>query len=250
MNIVDAHAHLGTCRIFGLNQTGEQLISAMDGAGIETAIVQPFPGPPDAAAAHDAIAELATQHPGRIVGMASLNPHQDPDDYRNEVRRCVEELNFVAVKVHTIGHAIRPGSEDADLIFSTASDLGIAVMVHTGPGVPFAEPASWVPLALKYPDTPVILGHAGASLYIGPAIVAARMCTNIVLETSWSNPQNIRNAIEVLGAEKVLFGSDMAFNVKVEMAKYDALDLSDSQRDLVFTKNAEAVYALATSGSR
>lgn len=242
--IIDSHTHLGACRVFGANQTAEELLGAMDAADIDLSVVQPFPGAPNPRAAHDAIAELASAHPGRIVGMASIDPHQDHDAYREELQRCVRDLGFRAVKVHTIGHSVKPGSADADLIFSAAAELGIAVMIHTGPGVPFAEPAAWIPTAQRYPDTPVILGHAGASLYTGPAIVAARVCDNVVLETSWCNPQDLRAAVAALGAERILFGSDLTFNVQVELVKYDAANLTDEQRALVMAENARRVLAL------
>lgn len=248
--IIDSYAHLGTCRVFGANQTAEDLIGAMDAGGIDTSVVQPFPGTPDTRAAYDAIASLAEQHPGRIVGMASIDPHQDRDAYHKELQRCVHELGFRAVKVHTIGHSVKPGSEDADLIFATAAELGIAVMIHTGPGVPFAEPAAWIPMARQYPETPVILGDAGASLYTGPAIVAAQVCDNVVFETSWCNPQDLRAAVRTLGAERILFGSDMTFNVKVELAKYEAAGLTDEQRKLVFATNAQRVLSLSEADAR
>lgn len=246
MRIIDAHSHLGSCRVFGANQTGEELIAAMDDAEIEASVVQPFPGAPSAHETHNQIHELSQRYPNRIVGMASLSPHRARDEYQGEIQRCVEDLGFVAVKVHPIGHAVRPGSEDAHLIFDTASDLGIAVMIHTGPGVPFAEPASWIPMAQQYTDTDVILGHAGAGIYSGPAIVAAQICSNIVLETSWSNPQDIRAAIQTLGADRVLFGSDMTFNTKVEIAKYDSIELSAEQQNLVFHQNSERVYGIGS----
>ena len=92
----------------------------------------------------------ATSIHGRFYGLASLTPHQDRDAYRREVERCVKQLKFVGVKIHTIGHSVNPLSEDADFVFQTASELGIPVMVHTGPGVPFALPALCIPPARKY----------------------------------------------------------------------------------------------------
>jgi predicted TIM-barrel fold metal-dependent hydrolase len=48
------------------------------------------------------------------------------------VERCVKELKFVGVKLHTIGHGVNPLTEDGDLVFATAFELGIPAMVHTG----------------------------------------------------------------------------------------------------------------------
>lgn len=242
--IIDAHAHLGSCDVFDAHQSPDDLLAAMDAAGVATAVVQPFPGSSDSRADHDAIADLASRHPGRVVGLASVNPHQPQRTYADEVRRCARELGFVGVKVHTIGHAVGPGSEAARRVFRTASDLGIAVMIHTGPGVPFAEPAAWVPMAREFGDIPVVLAHAGAALFTSPAIVAADVCPNVVLETSWCNPQDIRRAVATLGRDKVMFGSDMLFNIQVEIAKYRAVDLGPEACPQVFEDNARRVFGI------
>ena len=77
MAVVDAHVHFGPCRVFGWNMTEEDIISSMDRDGVDVSIVQPFPGTPDAVKTHDEIARLAEKHPGRIFGLANINPHQD-----------------------------------------------------------------------------------------------------------------------------------------------------------------------------
>ncbi|MCH8001843.1 MAG: amidohydrolase family protein, partial [Proteobacteria bacterium] len=129
------------------------------------------------------------------------------------------------MKIHTIGHAVHSRSADARLVFETAAELEIPVMVHTGAGVPFAEPAMWIPLALEFPETTVILAHAGGGIYTGPAIVAAEICPNIVLETSSCNPTDILRMADAVGSERVLFGSDLLPNAGAELAKYEMLGL-------------------------
>jgi predicted TIM-barrel fold metal-dependent hydrolase len=243
--IIDAHAHLGTCDVFDASQSAPDLLSAMDAADIGLSVVQPFPGAPDAAAVHDLIAQAASDHPGRIVGMASLNPHQPAIGYRQEIARCVKDLGFVAVKLHSIGHAVAPGSSAARLVFRTASDLGVPVMIHTGTGVPFAEPAAWIPLAKEFAETSVVLAHAGGSMFTAPAIVAAQSCPNVFLETSWCNPQDIRRAVAAVGPEKVMFGSDMLFNARPELAKYAAAGFTPDNEPRLFSLTAAAVFGLS-----
>lgn len=242
--IIDSHAHVGACRVFDADQQPEALIERMDAAGVDTSVVQPFPGSEDAAADHDAIAQLAREHPGRVYGLASVNPHLGERAYCDEVRRCVRELGFVATKLHTIGHAVSPGSADARLVFRTAAELGVPVMIHTGPGVPFAEPAAWIPMAREFAQVTVILAHAGAGLYTAPAIVAGEVCDNVVLETSWCRPQDVRQAVARLGADRVLFGSDLAFNIAPAIAAHEAV-LSDDDRDVVMRRAPAAVFGVS-----
>ena len=117
--------------------------------------------------------------------MASMNPHTDPENYFKEVERCVRELGFVAVKLHTIG---------------------VPVMVHPGMGMPFASPALVIRKARQYPNVPIILAHAGYAIYTMDAYVTSTECSNFALETSRCTAHIIKFIIEKVGAERVMFG--------------------------------------------
>ena len=161
--VIDTHAHLGECCVFGLFATEEEMVLRMDQNDIDATIVQPYPGAKDFRKRHDEIAALCAKHPGRFFGLASLSPHIGPERYRREVERCVKELKFVGLKLHTIGHGVNPLSEDGNLVFETAHDLGVPAMVHTGAGIPFSLPALCIPAALKYPGLNIVLAHAGGA---------------------------------------------------------------------------------------
>ncbi|HTV55688.1 MAG TPA: amidohydrolase family protein [Terriglobia bacterium] len=247
LRVVDAHAHLGECCVFGLVSTEEELVRRMDESEIDATILQPYPGAKDAAKTHDQIAELCVKYPGRFFGLASISPHGSHDAYRREVERCVQELNFVGVKLHTIGHGVNPLSEDGDLVFATAHDLGIPAMVHTGPGIPFALPSLCIPAAQKYPGLKIILAHAGFAVFSAEAQVAASVCGNLYLETSWCIGEDIRWMISTIGSDRVMMGADLPSNVPVEVAKYKALDLEPEVYRKVMGGNAIEVFGLTVS---
>ena len=115
--VIDTHAHLGECCVFGLFATEEEMLRRMEENGVDATIVQPYPGAKDFLKRHDEIAELCAKHPGRFYGLASLSPHIGRERYQREVERCVKDLKFVAVKLHTIGHGVNPLSEDGNMVF-------------------------------------------------------------------------------------------------------------------------------------
>jgi predicted TIM-barrel fold metal-dependent hydrolase len=244
MPIIDSHAHLGPCRVFGLNITEDQLIRTMDANGVDISIVQPYPGAPDPKEVHDRIAAMAKRYPGRIYGLASVNPYIERDRYVAEITRCVEELGFVGVKLHTIGHAVNPLTETGGLVFETAVKLGIAVNVHTGPGIPFALPSLCVPRANQYPELKIVLAHSGAGLLTADAFVAAKTCSNIYLETSWCMSDDLPWLIKELGADRVLFGTDSLTNTPVELTKYRAIGISEAELKLCLGVNAANIFGL------
>jgi hypothetical protein len=244
LKIIDAHEHLGECRVFGLKTTEDDLRQRMDECGIHAMIVQPFPGADDPIKAHDRIAELCAQYPGRFFGLASLSPHRDRSSYQREVERCVRELKFVGVKLHTIGHGVLPLSEDGNMVFQTGHDLGVPVMVHTGPGIPFALPSLCIPLARKYPNLKIILAHAGFGVFSAEAQVAASVCNNIYLETSWCIGEDILWMIQTIGPDRVMMGADLTTNIPVEVAKFKALNLDPETYAKVMSTTAIETFKL------
>jgi predicted TIM-barrel fold metal-dependent hydrolase len=243
--VIDTHAHLGECCVFGLIATEEDMIRRMDECGVDATIVQPYPGAKDYLHRHDEIAVLCQKHPGRFFGLASLSPHIGRDKYQREVERCIKDLKFVGVKLHTIGHAVNPLTEDGDLVFATAALFGVPAMVHTGAGIPFSLPALCIPAANKYPKLKIVLAHAGGGIVSAEAQVSASICPNLYLETSWCIGEDIRWMISTIGPDRVMMGADLPSNVPVEIAKYRALDLTPDVYDKVMGGNAIDVFNLS-----
>lgn len=245
MAVVDAHVHFGPCRVFGWNMTEEDIISSMNRDGVDASIVQPFPGTPDAVKTHDDIARLAEKHPGRIFGLANINPHQDEKFVYKELVRCIKQLGFVAIKCHTIGHALMPTAKDADVLFETAKELKVPVMVHNAAfGMPFSSPALLIPRAKQYPDLPIVIAHAGACVLTPEAVIIAGEYDNLYLETSWVMTPDIKWAIDTVGADRVMLGSDSAENLAAEVAKYKVIDITEEQRRKAMGETAIKLFKL------
>jgi len=244
--IIDAHAHLGYDHVFDEESTEEELLRWHERCGVDGAVVQPFVSRPyidDIQAAHDRVNRMCAAHPGRIFGMASINPHMRPEDYEREARRCVKTLNFVAIKITPIAHAVNPASKDGRAVFETARSLGAPVMVHTGNGAPFADPAALLDVAGDFTSVPIVLAHAGTDLLFTQALYLARTRDNVYLEPSWLSIINVRKALSVVGPGKIMFSSDHGVNIPVELAKYRTL-LEGRDLEQVLSRTAINVFNL------
>jgi predicted TIM-barrel fold metal-dependent hydrolase len=247
MKIIDTHAHLGHDYVFDEDATEEKLLYYYDKFGVTGAIVQPFISRPylsDTAEIHDRIHRLCMDYPGRFWGMASINPHFRPEEYEAEAVRCVKELGFVGIKITPIAHAVHPNSEDGRHVFELARKLNVPVMVHTGNGAPFADPISLAYVVRDFRDVPVILAHAGADMFFQQALLLARENDNVYLEPSWSSILNVRKALHTIGPEKIMFSSDHAINVPVELAKYRTLLEDEKELEQVLSGTAVNVFRL------
>src|SRR5258708_5313851 len=100
--IIDSHQHLGRSMFSGVVTTEGDLLQAIQRHGVDVALVMPQPTLEDIRAVHDLIAEAVGRNPGRLFGMASINPWWGEADYRAEARRCVGDLGFVALKLHPL----------------------------------------------------------------------------------------------------------------------------------------------------
>jgi len=247
--IVDAHTHLGYDYIFEHDFSLHELLTNMEKNRVYASIVQPGTtlDLETAIKQHNAIAELSKKMPGRIFGMANPNPHLQEDEYYKELKRCVNNLGFVGVKMHPFAHAVNPNGLTGRKVFEAALNLKIPVMIHTGSGVPWSLPSALIPIAKNFPNLKIILAHSGGSLFIKEAILAAQLCSNIYLETSWLPSTAIRKACKTLGANRVMFGSDHGCNVATELTKFKTIGLNMEELEWCLGKTAIKVFKIEIS---
>jgi len=245
--IVDAHTHLGRDYAYEENFDSESLLGSMERNAIDISIVQPGTvfDLRSVVKQHNQIAALAKKKPGGIYGMANPNPHLRTDKYRRELERCVTKLGFVGVKLHPQAHAVNPASSTGRKVFETALDLEIPAMVHTGEGVSWALPSRLIPIAMEFTDLKVILAHCGGAMFASEAALAARLCPNVYLEPSWLPGPAIRGFCKNIGANRVMFGSDMPENAEPELAKFRSIGLTDEELDWCLCKTATKVFEIA-----
>jgi uncharacterized protein len=102
-----------------------------------------------------------------------------------------------------------------------------------------------VALATAFPAVRFVLGHTGVGNidYWGIDVVAAR--PNIAVETSGGYSGVLRYALDRLGADRLLFGSEWPLqDPSVELAKYAAVAPTPEQWRRIAWENAESLLEL------
>lgn len=95
-------------------------------------------------------------------------------------------------------------------------------------------------IARRHPGTKILMAHFGGNCYHG--IPSVRDCPNVWCDMSGPSfhGDNLNYAVENLGAERVLFGTDMpGASFITNYAQVMAAELTDAQRELILCKNAE-----------
>ena len=183
----------------------------------------------------ESVAVAVAQHPERFVGFFMVNPTQPKTVER--IRWAVGELGLRCICLFPAMHRYHVYEDKAIEVFETAASLDEAVVfVHCGVlslgvrkklglasrfAMRFSNPLDLHSVALSYPELPMIIPHFGAGL-LREALMVADLCPNIYLDTSSSNSwikyhpalnleEVFRQALEVVGADRLLFGTDSSF---------------------------------------
>jgi uncharacterized protein len=242
MRIWDTHTHLGEAQHSGRVQTAEDLLRVMDRVGIERSVVIPFPMVEDYRAQHDKIAAAVRTHPGRFDGTVCLNPFVPRQEFADEVRRCVEELGFRALKLQPQYQPLNPLTARSDFFFEAAVEYNLPVIVHTGAGAPFALPSLYIAVARRFPDLRLILAHAGGGIYVGECIVAADVCPNIYVELSSLMPHHVGEVVRHVPSSRLLIGSDLPESAAAEIGKIVDLDVPPGVKEDILWNTAERLF--------
>ncbi len=240
--LYDTHAHLGLARHSGRRQTAETLLEAMDRHGVDRSMLLPFPVVDDFRREHDGIAEAVRRYPKRFAGAACVYPFVSPEAFRDEIKRCAEELGFRAIKLQPQYQALNPVGTRGDFLYEAAARHRMAVIVHTGSGVPFALPSLYILPARRFPELPIILGHGGGSVYMLETIVAASVCPNIYIELSSLMPHHIADILAHVPSNRLMVGSDLPESMETEMHKMLTMAIPDLAKRDVLWNTAERVF--------
>jgi predicted TIM-barrel fold metal-dependent hydrolase len=128
-------------------------------------------------------------------------------------------------------------------VIERAAHLDLPIIIHSDFGCRFSTPLRIILLAQDFPQAKIIMAHMGMdSIQIDQLPAMVKRCDNIWLDTSATPdyPYCIENAVRVLGADRVIFGSDgPGLSLELALKKLDLCDLHDDDRELILGKNVE-----------
>ncbi len=200
----------------------DQLVAAMDEQGVDVSVVFGFPWKnPDTCRMHnDYVIEAVRRFPDRLVGLACLDAGMPGAE--GEVARCL------AAGLSGMGELAfyRSGIDDQCLrqlepLMAICRRQRALVLVHTNEPVGHQYPgktpntlAQLYRLVRAFPDNPMVLAHWGGGLFFYNLLkkeVKERL-RNVWFDTAASpylyDPAVYRLAVEIIGADRILFGSD------------------------------------------
>lgn len=243
--IVDLHMHIEDVASFGWTISAEDCIRAMDAAGVDQAVVMTLTDlPGENPKGLELVAEACAGHQGRLHGFVRLNP-AFLEVSQGLLTRAVGQLGFKGLKLHRVSTLQHPGGDATIALIRQAGELGVPTLFHCG-DEPMSTPLSIPQAAAACPDSVIILGHMGGYFHTEEALDVAEDHPNVILETSaMPYPEKIRTAVERVGAERVVFGSDgPVSSPALERQKVGIAELGHAAADLVMGGNAVRLLGL------
>ena len=249
-----------------------RLLKAMTARGINRAIVMARPG-----VSNDDVAKMATQHPDILAAQMRLGSDQqlsgypaDPKNYReaapDEISRCVEQFGVVGIGeifIRSLTREVHPEliADDLGPIVERCIETDIPIAFPTGwsqwkGGLHYGNP-TWVDeLAGRYPHARILLTKMGrGTVSIFDSVIAVTMRNaNVYLDMTHTTPEHLTEAVHMLGAARIMYGSDWSATWQHLSAPNDvhglALDIvqtaniSNDDRNLILAGTARQFFKL------
>ncbi len=116
-------------------------------------------------------------------------------------------------------------------------------MIHTYSSA-IESPWNVVPLAQANPKLTIIMAHMGGDAW-SEGIAAAQVAPNLYADpcATWADAEKVETAVQQLGAERLLFGSDYTlFDPAHTLGMVNEANLSPEQRALIMGGNAADLW--------
>lgn len=255
MKIIDVHAHPV---FFGAGKTrpeADRLVRYAQSLGIEKMVCLgdvlvhgPSPDHTQIRAINEQTRQLMAWHPDFFIGFCYLNPTLGEKQLRSELERCLA-TGFQGIKLEIANNA---RDRVMTPLMRAAAQHGIPVLQHTWDtlGKPMrkthSDPKDTCLLARRFPDVKIIMAHLYGFGTRG--VLEALSLPNLYIDTSSCLPFAglIEYAVEKLGPERILYGSDIPIRELGQcIGRVTGSDISTADKKRILYSNAHTLFNLA-----
>jgi uncharacterized protein len=196
---------------------------------------------------NDRTAELTRLYPF-FHPFCFIDPTLGAGFVREEIDRCRNEYGFTAIKLEIACNVAHPATIP---VFEYAAELDFPVLVHAtdtdhiGNREHQSDPEDVRTASLRCPEARILMAHLTSAGIRG--IQALEDLPNISIDTSGMQPdaEIVEYAVSRIGAERVLYGSDMyGRDLPPQIAQVQGALLDDEQKSKIFYYNAARMFGI------
>jgi len=242
VKIFDMHVHLRDDESFRHTLALERRAGAVK---IAVSCLEPMDGiykptPKQFRANNARVHEWMRREEGFVEGWAYVNPLHLKESLE-EIERARDEYGMVGVKLEcgAVCTDLR-----AEAVVEKAASLGMPVLHHCWFKITGCIPGESIPedvatLAGDIPEASIVMAHIGGDWQRG--IKAVRDLSNVLVDTSGSIAESgmIETAVAELGAERVLFGTDLPdIDLWTNLGKIESAGITRREKEIILYENA------------
>jgi uncharacterized protein len=244
--VIDAHTHVFDPPITSRTGDERQLREIADRYDLEALVVMPLfggtcPTRNDVRAGNLVVHELSRRDT-RIRPMVTVYPRHGSSAL--DELDCWMDLGFCGLKIW-----LNPADEPCVFpLIERMIEYGKPTLIHAmhktvGQYPLESDPRNVAALAARYPQARIIMPHVGGNFYYSTEVIAPH--PNVLTDPSGTYCETgmLEHAVKLLGAERILFGSDApGADFVNNVAKVLAANLTDDVRRLILAGNARKLW--------
>jgi len=240
--------------------TADELIASMDEAGVDISVVLNIGWTTHelCVETNDYILESIARYPQRLIGFGMVQPYS-LQAALDEIERCAKG------GIRGVGE-MRPDMQLLDLRDEAVMPTFVEVMAkhnlillthasepvgHEYPGKGAITPEILYPFITSFPDLTLVCAHWGGGLpfyTLMPEVKKAM--NNVFFDTAASpflySPQIYNQVIQLVGADKILFGSDYPLLAPSRLLnEIKSLNLPEEAEHFILAGNAQRLLGIA-----
>jgi predicted TIM-barrel fold metal-dependent hydrolase len=159
----------------------------MQQAQVDLMLISAWYGPRNIMISNDEVAEFVAQSGGKLAGVGSADISKPMQAVR-EIRRCVEQLGFKAIRHLPWLWEVPPTDRRFYPVYVACCELGVPFCTqigHTGPLMPseVGRPIYLDQVAIDFPELTIVAGHIGYP-WTDEALAVATKHENFFIDTS------------------------------------------------------------------
>lgn len=239
--VLDSHGHLRLGVKFPYKTEPEQMLEVMDSLNIEAlAVTASLACWNDCPTGNCEVDQVLRKFGARFRGYITVNPRV-PGEALHELERWNHFHSPPLIKIHPSAHQYPVNGPNYAPIWDYANQTGAVVLVHTWDSHPQCSPLLFPAIGRAYPRANILMGHSGVTWRgYEQAQEAAAVAPNLYLELSGSqrNRTMLARCVNRLGAERIVFGSDMpALDPAGTLADVFSAKITDSDKEKILRYN-------------
>ncbi len=239
--------------------TADELIASMDKDGVDISVVLNIGWTTHelCVETNDYILESIARYPKRLMGFCTVQP-QSLEATLNEIERCAKG------GIRGIGE-MRPDMQLFDFRDEELMEPFIGAIIkhnlillthasepvgHEYPGKGGITPDMLYPLITSFPNLTIVCAHWGGGLpFYALMPEVKKAMSNVFFDTAASpflySPQIYNQVIQLVGADKILFGSDYPLLAQGRLLReIKSLDLPEATERLLLSGNAQSLLGI------